>query len=111
MKYGLNNKRKMETKEHKGGALNIIGDMYDAHMRGCKKAISENPELVIMYDLESGFPYTATKEHRDSFLKMWEETLPKQTTELQKGKFFVFGTGGDLNKNDNKQFEKLFYNK
>jgi len=96
----------MEERKHKGGALNIIGDTFDSLMKSCEKSVAENPELVIMYDLESGFPHTATKEYRDSYLKMWDEIMPK-TAYKPTGKMFIFGTGGDMN-NNSKDFIKLF---
>lgn len=97
----------MEQRKYKGGSLDIIGDMFDVQMKYCEKTIAENPELVIMYDLESGFPYVATKEHRDAFLKMWEDTKPKSFTGELTGKIIYFGTGGEINES----FNDIFYGK
>lgn len=91
----------------KGGAVNMISSMFDAHMKHCNKEIELDPELVILYDLESGFPYTATKEHQQALIKLWEDCKPKGEYKSI-GKIICFGTGGNMDRDNN--FEKLFRN-
>jgi hypothetical protein len=90
----------MEDKRLKRNGLSPINDLFDAHMRGCNEAIKENPELVILYDLESGFPYVATKEERDAFDAIWEACKPKPMNNKNIGKIICFGTGGQVDKYD-----------
>lgn len=91
---------KKEDNKLKGSHKDMMGSYFEAHMRGCEEGIKENPNLVIMFDLESGYPFLATKEYRDKFLEMWEslKTSKVITTEP---KLFLFGTGGKVEgKND-----------
>ena len=91
----------MEDKKLKGAALDIIGNHFDIHMRACKKVVAENPELVILFDMESGYPYVGTKEQRDTIDAMWEHCKPKIPADPKlMGKFFLFGTGGKMDKHE-----------
>ena len=89
----------MTNKKLKGMPLDTISSQFDACMKACNEALKENPELVIMYDLESGYPYTATKESRDSFLAMLEAFTSKSNFK-PKGKIMFYGTGGQMEKNN-----------
>lgn len=86
----------MESKKINGG--DYFGGMFGAHMKGCLKAIELNPELVIGYDLDSGYPYVRTKEDQQNEIDMWESLKVKSNLKPI-GKLFIFGTGGAIDKN------------
>lgn len=98
----------MERKAYKGGALTIISDMFNAHMKHCVEKVKLNPDLVILYDLDSGFPYTATKEEQQALLKLWEDCKPKEGYYKLTGTIICFGTAGNMDGDNN--FEEIFKN-
>lgn len=95
----------MTTKAYNGGALTILDDMYDAHFKGCLKAIEKNPDLIIGYDIETGFPFVWTKKERDDFMDFFESCRPK-SSEKPPGKVIIFGTGGAIEPNKFEDFYK-----
>jgi len=92
-------------KELKGLAPDLLGDAWDkAH-----EYVKNNPEkdLVVIPDIDMGFPMIVNKEYRDSLVRVWEETIPKNTGAPLTGKIIMFGTGGDMEKGN---FNDLFTN-
>jgi hypothetical protein len=82
----------------------------------CLQAIAKDPNLVIHYDIESGWPELITKEQQKRIQDMWNSTrsvLNKDAAPV--GNIFVFGTGGDpeikgkdWSEFDEKQFEREY---
>lgn len=70
--------------------------LFEAAMKACEKAVAENPELCILYDLESGFPYLADEKQRQALIEVWESCRPKATREFPVGGIIYFGTKGDI---------------
>ncbi len=67
--------------------------MYEYAIEACKKGLKENPDLVIYYDLESGYPSLITKEEQKAIIDLWESAKPKLLNDKPIGKVFIFGTG------------------
>ncbi len=68
-------------------------------MQVCIERLKENPELVILYDIETGCPYLATKECQQNLIDLWESLKPKNIEPLP-GKIWIYGTGEN-------EFEKI----
>jgi hypothetical protein len=77
----------------KGGRPEDI--FFNAAMNNCIAGIANNPDLVIHYDIESGFPSLITKKQQQDIVDMWEAWRPKDGS-APVGKIHFFGTGGGM---------------
>lgn len=88
------------------GNFDYLKEEYNRREKSCRDIVSKDENLVVLYDLESGYPYVATKEYQKQLLEVFEFCRPKLYDKF-KGQILVFGTG---NTNENyKEFEELFY--
>jgi len=75
------------------GKSPIIDSGFNRAMQSCIEGLKENPDLVIHYDLESGWPTLITKEQQQSIIDLWESCRPK-LMDKNIGVVTIFGTGG-----------------
>lgn len=87
--------------------FNPFGDWFERAEKACQERIKDNPNLVVLYDLESGHPYVATKEYQQQLIDLWENCKPKFIDADFKDKIIYYGTGGEMDKNG---YEDIFYN-
>lgn len=64
---------------------------FETQLQYCREAIEENPDLVIHWDLEDGWPHLITKEQQAQMIAMWEAFKPKALFTLPLDKIMVFG--------------------
>ena len=85
-----------------------IDSGFNRAMQSCIEGLKENPDLIIHYDLESGFPSLITKEQQETLIGIWDATLPKLIKDSPPiGKIVCFGTGG-MDKDEFDRWEKIF---
>ena len=80
---------------------------WDMAVIRCMRGLLENPNLVIMWDIESGQPYLVTKEYQQSYIDFMDSLRPKENLKPT-GLIVMFGTGGSIKKKNS--FEDIFYN-
>ncbi len=80
--------------------LAIVDSSFEHAMKACIAGLKENPDLIIYYDIESGYPSLITKEEQQAILNMWESAQPKLNKESSIGKIIVFGTSDKFDKHD-----------
>jgi hypothetical protein len=85
-----------------GKSPNHRESMFKIMYNSCKRIVDKDPDnLVIHYDLESGYPEVRTKEWQDSFIKLLESCKPVLKEPINFGKIIVYGTGVDIEGKDN----------
>lgn len=89
----------------KGAPLRDLNCINAAVERAYKR-IAENPDLRIIWDLESGWPTVVTKEEHERYCKLYDDCFPKNKNLKISGKLVFFGTGGSLE--DLNDFKKMF---
>ena len=63
--------------QYESTGLRVSSYSYDIAVLRCMKGLLENPDLVVLHDIESGYPYLATKEHQQALIGLWHSTIPK----------------------------------
>ena len=84
----------------------FIDTGFNRAMESCIEGLKENPEMIIHYDLESGWPSLITKEQQQSIINIWESCRPKLADKIA-GVVTIFGTGG-MGKDEFDRWEKIF---
>lgn len=85
-----------------------IDSGFNRAMRLCIEGLEKNPDLIIHYDLESGWPTLITKEQQQTIASAWESVIPKIIKDSPPlGKVICFGTGG-MAKDEFDRWEKIF---
>lgn len=82
-------------------------EMYENAYRLAHLRFKNNPTLVVIPDIESGFPIVMTKCEHERFMRIYDSLMSKIDTKSA-AKIMIFGTGGDMDKGG-KSFEDLFY--
>lgn len=82
----------MTTKVLRGGAPD--NSEFIAAAKRCQEAVDKDENLVIYYDMESGWPSLITKDQQQDMINAFELLKPKVDSLKGIGGIFVFGTGG-----------------
>lgn len=80
-----------QIKVLRGNAPNLFEYAWEiAH-----KKVTNNPDLYIVPDLESGYPQVMTIEQRDKLIQIWEAAKPK-VYRTSVCNIIVFGTSSNI---------------